>query len=240
MAFLAETAHAVSKVTSGTRVALNTWLNCPWKSRSAPKQWSKQRHNATMSACAAGRGAGASGTPSESFATSPPPLPPPPPPNVLPSRPLTPLAPQRAHTKKARCEAPLVFYVGLQKAGTTSFMALAASLGYRAIKLANPGSPVYTHADFERTYYANSTSALTTVFDSEKLLPLAIRHIQASTTIASTSLKLSAKYRQARVRYSYDRSCVSPLLQRLPHLCVALPTRPRLSTRPVRRLRAAL
>ena len=167
----------MTKVTSGTRVALNSWLNCPWKRRTAPEPWSRARHEATISACA-----GATEAPHKSALPRPPPQPLSVPPAPLPTERSSP-----SRVRKATCDAPLVFYVGLQKAGTTSFMALAAALGYRSIKLANPGSPAYTHADFARTYVANESSALTTMFDNERLLPLAVRYAAGQSSSLETA-----------------------------------------------------
>lgn len=224
VALLAETAHAVTRVTSGTRVALNSWLNCPWsKELKGHKPKRSHRAAAALAACSAGGKASsrryhernlssvggihhpatvdsaAAGAVTGSSAKS---------------QPASDLVvtgkqqvqatggPANATTKNGgkapspakagRCAAPLVFYVGLQKAGTSSFQLLASRLGYRAIKLANPGAPAYTQRDLE-TFAASRTGAFTSLFRTPRQ-PVAVSDFP----IFALPCELSASYPNAK------------------------------------------
>lgn len=172
VAILAETAHAVTTVTSGMRVALNSWLNChPAKQvhRTQPRPTACPTNAAITAATAAS--VPASRTPVVSALD--------------------------AGAAAATCPAPLVFYVGLQKAGTSSFMKLMGTLGYRAWKLAWNG-PMYEHSAL-----ASTCCGLTRCDARRASYLLAMRARALITrTAARTMCRCTRCYRRAAPRRS--------------------------------------
>ena len=121
VAFLAETAHAVRLVTRGTRIAINSWLNCKLQKRAERKQVLLPRHTSRNTQAAMGRCAEETKARGNNLSTS-----------AADGEVTFPVT-------AAGCSTRLVFYVGLQKSGTTSFHDYAAALGYEAVKLPTRG-----------------------------------------------------------------------------------------------------